>query len=457
MIFNACSGGASTITKPTSSTLEDLALLNLQIVEIGTLPAGGEPGEIPIEVRQSEDTLTIDIFVPRRYQGLSLELGYDPDTLALEKLHRGGWLSDELPCLLLKVERGHLALSAAAGENEGQAAYGFVLRRGVDPAPKRLQGDPPPPYAGDPPTDVTALVGGSGVLVRFTEANFADYNGDGVVNGLDLFPLASNFNEHSDYNGQVAEEPTNNCIDANQDGLLNGLDLFPIATNFRDFNEGFRVYRSLEPDTGFTEITTTPVPHVNGHPQPPCFPTWEFLDDDPSGVPYWYRVTSMRDDEHTDESAMSEPATPNATFELELLTPNPQIGAQVVIAARVEGIYDLYSANFSLQFESEDLTLFLAEDHYLTYQSAFTDPIFLAVPSDPPGFVDANITEKSPNPGLIGGGMLMFIGFNAQAEGETVISFFDNAVNPFYLQDSAEMDIPATQGDALTIDIQPAG
>jgi hypothetical protein len=456
LIVAGCSGGEDRDISPSPrTTLEDVGELGLEIFEFATDPPGGIPAETPIEIDYAADSLAVNVFVPSGRQGLFVELGFDPAILALRGMNRGGYLPEEAPCLLLHVREGQLALSASAsGRNSSESIFGFTLSKGRDTVLRKLD-SAENPGAGDPPIDVMALVGSSGVLVRFTEANEADYNGDGIVNGLDLFPLSAHFNEHSNFNGQSAEYPTNDCIDNNRDGVLNGLDLFPIATNYRDRNQGFRVYRSLDRDEGFTEITPSPVPHFDGHMQPPCFPTWEFLDEDPSGGPYWYRVTSMRDDDWTAESELSEPATPNARFGLELITGEPQVGGQLVVAARVEGVYDLYSANFSLQFDAAELDLFMIEDHYLGDVSAFVDPVFLGN-EDPPGTLDANVTEKNPNSGLIGGGRLLFIGFEPLVEGTVTISLYDNPGNPFYLQDSLEMEIPASFGEPLDVTVLPA-
>lgn len=62
-----------------------------------------------------------------------------------------------------------------------------------------------------------------------------DYNQDGVVNILDLTPLAAHLNE------SVADNPALIVIDGNNDGVVNISDLMPLAAYFWSEMVGFKI------------------------------------------------------------------------------------------------------------------------------------------------------------------------------------------------------------------------
>ena len=127
-----CSGGSSDPASSTRLTLDEVGAYGLEVLECATLPPGGDPALVEIETTGADDGLSVEIFMPENYTGLSLELGFDPESLALDGMHRGDFLPTEMPCLLLHVADGRLALSAASVRGDrARPVYGFTLRKSV--------------------------------------------------------------------------------------------------------------------------------------------------------------------------------------------------------------------------------------------------------------------------------------------------------------------------------------
>ena len=110
--------------------------------------------------------------------------------------------------------------------------------------------------ASTPPTgeanrvdDLTLVDNGDGTCtLTWGYKNAGDYNQDGIVNIMDITPLAAHFNEPAD--------ETNEWIDGSRDGAITILDVTPLAAGF--FNEcaGYSVQGADEPGGGFTTIDT---------------------------------------------------------------------------------------------------------------------------------------------------------------------------------------------------------
>jgi len=173
-----------------------------------------------------------------------------------------------------------------------------VVRSDIDPLPAKTVS-----LAAGPVTDFTAELDGSQVHMTWSDPSRADNNRDGSINGLDLFPLAANFQEHSDWNGNTADDPMNNCIDVNHDGVLSGLDLFPIATDFGHVISAFQPYVGNNPGGPFAFVGLeiprgTPVGNE-------CKPTYDVSGNASMGVNY-YTVISY-DKVNGLESEVAEP------------------------------------------------------------------------------------------------------------------------------------------------------
>jgi len=89
---------------------------------------------------------------------------------------------------------------------------------------------------GPSPSNVDIVLVNDTVTLSWFSLNPGDYNVDGTVSGMDLFPLAANFNRAAD------EEPGLECIDGNGDNTLNGMDLCLISVNFQNRIDGVNVY-----------------------------------------------------------------------------------------------------------------------------------------------------------------------------------------------------------------------
>jgi len=141
-----------------------------------------------------------------------------------------------------------------------------------------------------PPEDLSAEIIGLEVLLTWTPLNPGDYNSDGVVNGLDVFRIASRFGQHSNYNGHTADEPDNDCIDGTKDGTINGLDLFLVSTNFEKTIDGFNVFERKDGDRDPTQLNDTLVEFVPPNP-PECVETHSYTDTETSEGTWNYSIT----------------------------------------------------------------------------------------------------------------------------------------------------------------------
>ena len=118
-------------------------------------------------------------------------------------------------------------------------------------APPRVLNSPAPP-----PVDLEVLEYTLGlpitVRLAFSEFNPGDLNADGVVSGLDVFPIAVGFDKRP---GDVGWDE---CADANGDDVVSGLDLFPVAANFQHRIDDYRIYHGIADN--FTELVVAARP-----------------------------------------------------------------------------------------------------------------------------------------------------------------------------------------------------
>jgi len=104
-------------------------------------------------------------------------------------------------------------------------------------------------------TDLVPDQGANTIAVTWVDDNGGDTNSDQLLNGLDIFPIATKF-------GQSGAEPGNACVDSNGDGTINGLDVFPIAAKFDFRFDAYNVYYDEVPtmDQAFLPENGTPIP-----------------------------------------------------------------------------------------------------------------------------------------------------------------------------------------------------
>jgi len=128
-------------------------------------------------------------------------------------------------------------------------------------------------------TGLSLALDGRNVTLSWEEWNPGDFNTDGAVNGLDVFPLASRFGQASD------ETPGNECVDGNHDGTLDGLDLFVIAVNFQHRMAGSFAYVSRY-GGGFDDEPVNTEPFVYAG----CGEPRQVQATIPEGVPSFFAV-----------------------------------------------------------------------------------------------------------------------------------------------------------------------
>jgi hypothetical protein len=137
------------------------------------------------------------------------------------------------------------------------------------------------------PKDFAAYDDGLNITLQFTGINPGDYNSDAEINGLDVFPLASRFNEESNFNGHTQTRDGNDCIDGNRDGVLNGLDLFIIAANFLSQLGGYQINAQFDPAEPWEKLTADAIEYI------PCWGTGEYVHEEVWNLPVSYTVQAI--------------------------------------------------------------------------------------------------------------------------------------------------------------------
>ena len=108
-----------------------------------------------------------------------------------------------------------------------------------------------PPFGeGNIISDLSLTGGGTSYHLAWGYKNIGDYNQDGIVNVMDITPLAVHFHEEAD--------PTNWWIDGNCDTVINIMDITPLAAHFFSDVAGYKVLGSDFSEGEFTEVGDVP-------------------------------------------------------------------------------------------------------------------------------------------------------------------------------------------------------
>jgi len=89
-------------------------------------------------------------------------------------------------------------------------------------------------------------LGGAHYVLTWSYFNPGDYNQDGIVNVMDITPLAAHFNESVDEN--------NKWIDGSGDGAITIIDITPLAFGFLNEVAGYSIQGADNPEGEFAEI-----------------------------------------------------------------------------------------------------------------------------------------------------------------------------------------------------------
>gem|GEM_PF-2334785 len=166
-------------------------------------------------------------------------------------------------------------------------------------------GGKPPPYkiASKPPTgeanrvdDLTLIDNGDGTYtLTWSYRNTGDYNQDGIVNIMDITPLAAHFNE------SVAEHPETEPIDGNGDGVITILDITPLAANFFTDCAGYSVEGAPSEFSEFSEVDRAPFVYEEGLSARKGFEY--ILSEEDVGDNFWFRVLPYDSEGKTGEAS----------------------------------------------------------------------------------------------------------------------------------------------------------
>ena len=122
----------------------------------------------------------------------------------------------------------------------------------------------PPLSPADEVNDLTisSSEGGS-ITLTWSYRHCGDYNQDGIVNIMDLTPLAVHFGESADEEG-IWPYAIDEVIDGNEDGAITVGDVTPLAAGFGGEVMGYYVEESEELGGPFSVKTVTPLPAPEG-------------------------------------------------------------------------------------------------------------------------------------------------------------------------------------------------
>lgn len=244
----AACGGSGAVTD--DARLVDQYGFSLDVIEGGS-------AEYALSV-QTGETILVDVRVEnadnltRSY----VELKYDSELITPLRVLDGGFLGTDT--LFLQVtDRAHKVPVATARTGEtpdGVSGNGTLARI------EFAQGAFPGRTTASTPgralfTDIVPDQDANTISVSWVDDNGGDTNSDQLLNGLDIFPIATKF-------GQSGAEPGNACVDSNGDGTINGLDVFPIAAKFDFRFDAYNVYYDEVPtmDQAFLPENGSPIP-----------------------------------------------------------------------------------------------------------------------------------------------------------------------------------------------------
>ena len=151
--------------------------------------------------------------------------------------------------------------------------------------------------------EITDLHDGTYTLT-WSYRNTGDYNQDGIVNVMDITPLAVHFNESAD--------ETNEWIDGNGDSVINIADITPLAANFFTDCAGYSVQAADAADGTFNGIALESLNDASGEGR------LILSFDLPPGAPRFVRVVPLDGEEvegtASDVLHVLDPPPPNAIW-----------------------------------------------------------------------------------------------------------------------------------------------
>jgi hypothetical protein len=227
-------------------------------------------------------------------EGASVLIEFDPGSVHPAAVEAGNGLVEQ--DLFLGIEDRNGEVPIAFHRLEGR-----VLKRGDVAARIRFADGTGRGLAitspGPPPVNLAIEPAGD-FFLAYDETNPGDFNSDGTVSGIDIFPLALHFGHTSDYEGETATDEFDNCIDGNQDGQVNGLDVFVIASNFGHRIDEFNVYSREHPGDSWTFSVTEP--RVDPDYPNDCFGHYSSDVLDPTADYIEYMARTYDDDSGTE-------------------------------------------------------------------------------------------------------------------------------------------------------------
>lgn len=205
--------------------------------------SGPEPVGLTHVVTKSGDGLRLAISVEQALgtSGAVLAVRFDENAVSPASLVGGNLLNNDALTLLADTESGEVQIAVASvggvpANGSGDLAY---LQLDLQPhSPRTLQNEDSP---ADPPDDflLVEYIGDEAQL-SWSGVLSGDYNLDGKTDGFDLFPVSVLFQIDD---GQPEYDP---CVDGTNDGIINGLDVFPISSGFNRGITSYRLYQGLD-------------------------------------------------------------------------------------------------------------------------------------------------------------------------------------------------------------------
>ena len=108
----------------------------------------------------------------------------------------------------------------------------------------------------DPAAGAVTDNGDGTYTLTWSYKNVGDYNQDGIVNIMDITPLAVHFNETAD--------ETNELIDGNEDTVIDIKDITPLAANFLTEVAGYVIEGAPSEFSEFSEVDRAPFVYEEG-------------------------------------------------------------------------------------------------------------------------------------------------------------------------------------------------
>lgn len=267
LLISACGGGGA--GNDDARAIAEYGL-SLDVIEGGN-------ADYTLHVQEGQ-TLLVEVNVERAVDLTRsfVELKYDAELITPLRVMDGGFLGVDTVLLQVTDRPDCVPVSIARiGRNpDGVNGRGIIAR--VEFARERFRRRNVSSSAGNPPliTGLDVDQEANTITVSWTDNNAGDTNSDQYLNGMDLFPIAANFNEG------VGDPGYDACVDCNGDGTINGLDVFPLAARYDQRFDAYNVYWDLSPgmeeafvpENGSPIAVITPVPALvtTSSPSGPC-------------------------------------------------------------------------------------------------------------------------------------------------------------------------------------------